>query len=327
MKSSAIPQSTLVSLKRTEKASSEATKNTNELFFSFIIEQLENLTSTNWEHFVKDEISFMPTNRVSNQRYTRLNQLILSLDMLVNQRSNCFYATFNQISQANGKLKKGSKSIPIQFFSYDIKHIDNGSRLSIQEYQLLSESDRKLYVCRSFMKLYRVFSIDSIENLSECNFEAVDQIIDSVATNEVTENFITNLISSKGLNLHHAFQKEAFYSVTKDEICLPNIDLFKNTSAYYATLFHEIIHWTGHKDRLNRFEEFFEDNRNKYAFEELIAELGALLFSLDFNFDEQFLNSIVYLKGWLKHTDKSKQLEILEEAFKAANKAVVYLKA
>lgn len=327
MKSSANTQSSLVSSKRTEKASSEATKNTNELFFAFIIEQLDTVTPIHWEHFLKEGISFLPTNRVSNQRYTRLNQLILSLDMLINQRSSCFYATFNQISQANGKLKKGSKSIPIQYFSYDIKHLENQSRLSIQEYQKLNDTERKSYACKSFMKLYRVFSMDAIENLSECNFDVLEQKFDEVATNERAELFINDLMVSKGLILNHSFQKEAFYKPSKDQIFLPNMDLFKNTSSYYATLFHEIIHWTGHKNRLNRFDEIFEDGRNKYAFEELIAELGSLLFSLDFNYDEQFLNSIVYLKGWLKHTEPSKHLNTLEEAFKAANKAISFVKA
>lgn len=327
MKSSANPQSSLVSSKRTEKASSEATKNTNELFFAFIIEQLDAITPTHWEHFLKEGISFLPTNRVSNQRYTRLNQLILSLDMLINQRSSCFYATFNQISQANGKLKKGSKSIPIQYFSYDIKHLENQTRITIQEYQKLSDNDKKAYACKSFMKLYRVFSMDAIDNLSECNFDVLEQKFDEVATNERAELFINDLIVSKGLILNHSFQKEAFYTPIKDQIFLPNMDLFKDTSSYYSTLFHEIIHWTGHKNRLNRFDEIFEDGRNKYAFEELIAELGSLLFSLDFNYDEQFLNSIVYLKGWLKHTEPSKHLATLEEAFKAANKAISFVKA
>ena len=54
MTSNANSQSSLVSSKRTEKASSEATKNTNELFFAFIIEQLETITATYWEHFLKE---------------------------------------------------------------------------------------------------------------------------------------------------------------------------------------------------------------------------------------------------------------------------------
>ena len=313
-------------VKTSEKSQAQTTKNNNDLFFSLIIEQLEKVEEKNWEHFLKENVSFLPANRLSLQPYTRLNQFILSLDMLINQRYNCYYVTFNQIANSNGKLKKGSKSLPIQFFSYDIKHRETNNRIGITEFKQLEKNLQKQYIVKSFLKFYRVFHTDNIKNLSECTFAPIPEI-DTIELDQTAENFIENLIENKSLRLVHLVQGEAYYIPSKDEIHLPKPDFFKNKASYYATLFHEITHWTGHQSRLNRFEEDFVDGRNKYAFEELVAELGALLFSLEFNYSEQFINSVIYLKSWLKHTKDDKKQEVLEEAFTYANKAISFLKS
>src|SRR5690606_19715485 len=210
--------------------------------------------------------------------------------------------------------------------SYDIKHKETNERIGIAEFKQLEKNLQKQYVVKSFIKFYRVFHIDNIENFSECTFAPISEV-DTIELDQTAENFIGNLIENKSLRLVHLIQGEAYYIPNKDEIHLPKPEFFKNKAAYYATLFHEITHWTGHQSRLNRFEEDFVDGRNKYAFEELVAELGALLFSLEFNFSEQFINSIIYLKSWLKHTEDDKKLEVLEDAFTYAKKAISFLKS
>ena len=316
---------TKADFKTTEKDQALTTKNMNDLFFDVIIEQIQALETAHWEHFLKNEASILPMNRVSLQRYTRLNQMILSLDILINKRTTAFYATFNQISQAKGKIRKGSKSIPIQYFSYDIKHLQTNERLTIDAYKLLTYEQKKLYSYKSFIKYYRVFSLDAIENIADCTFADLSSDVCFDLNNDA-ECLINDLMLNKNLRLSHLVQGDAFYKPSTDEIHMPKISFFKDAGFYYATLFHELIHWTGHQSRLNRFDVTFEDGRNTYAFEELVAELGSLLFSQDFNYQEQFYNSICYLKSWLKHTEVSKQNSALEEAFLLANRAVKFIK-
>lgn len=313
-------------VKTPEKSQAQTTKNNhNDLFFSSIIEQLENVEEKHWQHFLKENVSFTPANRLSLQSYTRLNQFILALDMLINKRSNCYYATFNQITKSKGKVKKGSKSLPIQYFSYDIRHKETEERIQLTDFKALDSTKQKQYRVKSFIKYYRVFHTDNIENINDCEFPIIADV-ELIELDDCAENFINDLIETKNLSLQHLVQGEAYYIPGRDEIHLPKPQYFKNKGAYYSTVFHEIIHWSGHKDRLNRLDKDFEDGRNKYAFEELVAELGSLLFSLEFNYSEQFINSVIYLKSWLKHTAEEKKHLVLEEAFSYANRAINYLK-
>src|SRR5699024_12717149 len=62
-----------------------------------------------------------------------------------------------------------------------------------------------------------------------------------------------------------------------DYIQLPCVQQFSSTGGYYATALHELIHWSGHARRLNRAGIVLPTpfGSPEYAFEELIAEIGA----------------------------------------------------
>ena len=66
----------------------------------------------------------------------------------------------------------------------------------------------------------------------------------------------------------------AAYNRAEDIIRMPIFPSFDDPVRYYSTLAHEAIHWTGHCTRMGReFGVRFGDLA--YAFEEIIAELGA----------------------------------------------------
>ena len=71
----------------------------------------------------------------------------------------------------------------------------------------------------------------------------------------------------------------AFYSPLCDYISTPEDVQFNSPTAWFATVAHEFTHWTGHKSRTNRSNEKQKDGRAGYAFEELVAELGAVFLS------------------------------------------------
>jgi antirestriction protein ArdC len=91
----------------------------------------------------------------------------------------------------------------------------------------------------------------------------------------------------------------AFYSPTHDFIQLPPQPAFETDDEYRATLFHEGIHATGHKNRCDReFGGRFGDQ--SYAFEELIAELGSTYLQACLGIDMDLPNHASYLANWLK---------------------------
>ena len=66
----------------------------------------------------------------------------------------------------------------------------------------------------------------------------------------------------------------AAYNRAEDIIRMPIVSSFRDPVLYYSTLAHEAIHWTGHHSRIRReFGVRFGDPA--YAFEEIVAELGA----------------------------------------------------
>ena len=119
--------------------------------------------------------------------------------------------------------------------------------------------------------------------------------------------------------IHEGYR--AYYSPTRDEICLPERRNFLSSSGYYATLAHEMVHSTGHISRLRRdgivnFDGFGTDN---YAKEELIAELGAFLVCTRLSISSKPENHASYLKSWI--TRLKEQPHFLLTAFSAAKNA------
>ncbi len=104
---------------------------------------------------------------------------------------------------------------------------------------------------------------------------------------------------------------------------MPPVSTFHDAGGYYATLAHETIHWTGHESRLDRFKK--GRDREAYAREELVAEVGACMTCLALGLIPDFGQSGAYIEGWLKalHDDK----KFIFSAASAAQKAVDYITA
>ena len=90
----------------------------------------------------------------------------------------------------------------------------------------------------------------------------------------------------------------AFYAPSVDKINLPNKSAFDNESSYYATAFHELTHWSGHESRCNRNLKGKFGNAD-YAFEELVAEMGAAFLCQDYRIQGE-LRHAGYIGNWLK---------------------------
>lgn len=133
------------------------------------------------------------------------------------------------------------------------------------------------------------------------------------------------LIKACGVSLIHRGSK-AVYDQFADRVTVPNKRTFESMGHYYETVFHELIHWTGHPSRLNRAEKKSGKYAEDYAFEELVAEMGACFMCAEVNIphhDKMLEKSQAYLKGWLsKMGDDPK---FLFDAASEASAAADYL--
>lgn len=193
------------------------------------------------------------------------------------------YATIKQINDAGGRVKKGEHSQTVFFAKYiDKKDNETGEVIDTHYY----------------LKPYRVFRIGTqTEGIEPRHRELWEGGGFPKDDSEVMAR-ITEYCVEYGVTLI-AGGAEAFYSRHDDTLQVPGVDTFSNRAQFWHTVFHELIHSTGHPKRLNRIEhDTWGDS--KYATEELVADIGACLCLGKLNIDTSdcIKNTASYIAGW-----------------------------
>jgi len=205
---------------------------------------------------------------------------------------------------------KGSKGTKIVFFKPIVVDTDR-----------VNDSGERENESRMVAKAYTVFNADQVDGWAESTPDQPMADIDTIAAADA-------VVNASGADISHGGSIAA-YSPALDAVRMPDRESFVDTDHssatenYYSTLFHELTHWTGAKHRLDRqFGKRFGDNA--YAFEELVAELGAA-----FNCASLGITSTPradhaqYIENWLQAL-KSDKRAIFHAASKAAQ-SVDYL--
>lgn len=255
----------------------------------------------------------LPKNYKSGRAYEGFNAFYLNY--ITNKRNykTPYFITFKQAKELGGNVKRGEKGIQIIFWKiYDNK---------IGEKTTPTGETKDILQNKFVPFIWTVFNIDQIEGVSFALPADVER-----TENEIIEacQGVVNSYPIPTPDIQHG-GSEAFYTPFFDKVQMPDINTFITAQAYHATLFHELIHSTGHEIRLNRFTE--EDKSTRfgdvnYSKEELVAEMGASFLNAFTGIkDEVFENSVAYLHGWIKKLKDDKTLIIYAstKAFKAAS--------
>jgi antirestriction protein ArdC len=258
-----------------------------------IIESLENGVAP----WVKPWASCgAPRNAVTGREYSGINMILLAMSPFANP----LWLTYNQAKAVNATVRKGEHGTQVVFFK-PFKITDKND----------AESKEKTI---PLLRTYTVFNAQQIDNLPEKYTQAIKPQLDSFADNEQAEALLAKAI------IEHGKPKACFIPML-DRIHLPNKVEFNSIPDYYATGLHELTHWTGHTSRLARdFNGRFGDS--SYAFEELIAELGAAFLCAHCSINGQ-LQHASYIGNWLKVLKNDKRA--IFTASVAARKAAVFL--
>jgi antirestriction protein ArdC len=261
-----------------------------------IIEQLEK-GAIPWVKPWKADSS-ADKNLLTQKPYQGINRLILGLSGMVNGYGVPVWASYKQWESIGGNVRKGEKGTRIVFFS----KVDKENKTT---------GDKESY---SVLKAYWVFNASQIDGIDIVPTETIEKPFTAI---ELAE---TRIVKT-GAALSHGGDA-AFYAPSVDRIQLPNKGTFDSEANYYATAFHELVHWTGAKHRLDRNLEKGRFGNPAYAFEELVAEMGAAFLCQDYGIQGE-LRHAGYIQSWLKALrDDSKAV------FKAAalaQKAADYL--
>lgn len=115
------------------------------------------------------------------------------------------------------------------------------------------------------------------------------------------ENLVNNYLSSQRLKVKASDRASFAHSALGSEyINMPQLGQFKDATSYYATFFHEMTHSTGTPSRLNR-DLSGGFGSQKYAKEELVAELGAAMLSGSIGLTQTpRLDHVQYIKSWIR---------------------------
>lgn len=148
----------------------------------------------------------------------------------------------------------------------------------------------------AFMKGYTVFNCEQIDGLPSHFYATATPPQSDMERIAGAESFAANI----GATVRHGGDR-AYYSITNDYVQMPPFECFQDAESYYATLLHELTHWTRHETRLNR--EFGRKRWGDagYATEELVAELGSAFLSADLGITiEPRDDHASYLTTWLQ---------------------------
>ena len=238
--------------------------------------------------------SGMPLNGTTDRTYRGINTLILWLEADAKGFSSNRWGTFKQWGGAGRYVKKGEKGTPIVFY----KVIEKGQGDDATTFPMLR--------------------VSWVFNETQLDGEAAQPQAAEPPTPE--DKHIRAMAWLDGLGIKIG-QGAPAYIPALDELRMPMPSEFTSLDEYWATLFHESVHWTGHKLRLNR-KLIGQGAGLDYAAEELVAEIGAAFLNASFGIDTE-KNNAAYLRGWLSKFDNKR--EAIFEAAKQAGRAFEFL--
>ena len=242
-----------------------------ETLVSGIIAQLESGSAPWVRPWSTSGVSDMPHNLATHRAYNGVNVLQLWIAQTARGYATAEWCTFQQAKALGASVRKGEHGMPVWFIAPRVASKANA----------IDDDDRKANGVT--FKQYTVFNRDQCDGISPLAPVDAVPVFEPIANAEAYVAAIGAEIRLGG--------DAAYYAPGTDVIACPQPERFENASAFYATLLHEHIHWTGAQKRLDRtFGKRFGDDA--YAFEELVAELGAA-----------FLTAQLHLPGTLRHAE------------------------
>jgi antirestriction protein ArdC len=247
-----------------------------------------------------------PANLVSQSQYSGINKFLLGC----NEYSSRFWLTFNQANQLGGKIRKGEKSSLVTFWKRNT--------YSKRNEETNEDEKRNGFLLRYF----HVFNLDQTEGIAEkLGLTEPSKVVPNI---DVCDRIVNNMPTRPEI----VGSLNAWYSPLADKVGIPSISSFNGSEEYYSTLFHELVHSTGHKSRLHReqFDNPVRFGSESYSKEELVAELGASMLCGVSGISPCVLdNSASYLQSWISRLRGDSRLIV--SAASQAQKAADYILA
>ncbi len=235
-----------------------------------------------------------PQNLVSRRPYRGINPFLLGCTGFVSP----FWLTFRQAKERGGYVRKGEKATLVIFWKrWRTERVDpETGDIEVAE--------------RPILRYFNVFNVEQCEDIDAPalpdgrDFQPIERC----------ESVVEDM--PKRPTIEHR-EARAYYRSSCDTVNMPRAELFAGDEEYYSTVFHELTHATGHKDRLGRsgIENVQPFGSADYSREELVAEMGAAFLCGHCGIDTATIdNSAAYIGSWLKRLRDDHRLVVTAAA-------------
>ena len=242
-----------------------------------------------------------PRNIRSGMSYKGINRVILWAKSTEQGFRSRHWGTFNQWRGLRQPVERGQKGTVL------VRPIIARNRAGEEE-------------VRGF-HTFHVFNGDQVLNRDETHPDLFGQ-------EPIEAPNVERFVQDTGADIRIGGERAAYFHV-EDLIRIPPPDTFFETAHssrqqnFYSVLLHELVHWTGHSTRECR-QGPFDSAQEDYAFEELVAELGAAFLCSEFELEDvPRKNHAQYLNYWLSFIHE--RPETLWRASALAQRAMGFL--
>ena len=260
-----------------------------------------------WGPVAAKALLTMPKNAATHRHYSGINVLILWGAVIDRGFSTQNWLTFRQALRLGGNVRKGERGTTVLYADHFVP----------DEERRRAERDGGEANAIRFLKRFTVFNTDQCEDLPLEVASAPTRIPEGLVVAQAE-----TLIAATGADFRVGGDR-AFYCPNYDFIQVPRPEAYFESINWHRTALHELGHWTGAAQRLDR-DLSGSFGSKKYAQEELVAEITSA-----------FMCASLGIVPTVRHADYiGLWLEVLREddraivrAASAASKAADYLLA
>lgn len=298
-----------------------------DLFADMMIERIQSLSGKDgWKKPRFTEGALQWPKNLNGREYNGMNAFMLLLHCEKEGYKIPRFCTFDRIQLFNkaGKkdeeqkprvsVLKGEHSFPVMLTTFTVVNKETKEHIKWEDYKLLSQEERENYNVYPKLQTYHVFNVAQT-NLKEVRPEFWEKLEQeySMPKVEKDEQFafepVDRMIADNRwiCPIKPMFGDSAYFSISKNEIVMPEKRQFKDGESFYSNLFHEMGHSTGAEGQLDRIKPATFGSA-EYAREELVAELTAALTAQRYGMTKHLKgDSAAYLKSWLDSLKESPQ--------------------
>jgi len=267
-------------------------KSIAEEFAGRIVEELKAGTAP-WQKPWKAGEQILPFNPTTGTVYRGVNTVMLARHRYADPR----WMTMRQANEQEWRVKKGSKAQKVIFWQWTDRQsiLDESGKPMVKDGQEVKET---VQLERPRLHVYSVFHASQLQTLD-------GQDIPPYKPEELAWNPIERgeaMLRNSGATISHDQSDRAFYRLDTDEIHLPPREHFPDAGNYYSTALHELGHWTGNVDRMNR--QFGPPGSELYAKEELRAEIASWMLNQQLGLPHQPDQHVSYVDSWVNVLQK-----------------------